>query len=699
MSAMKYDLYIDESGDFEKESKFSSSSPSLVGGLLIPSNVIDDSYLNALLSGSVHAMEEYDKEKFFTILERLRSDKGHFLIFQNEERLKVVNGDMTYLNVLSEGLVQLMRNLRVDYPDKNIELNVLIASRQAVSYKQYIYGEHAEGYNIQIEQDQYYARLEEKLILSMGKSQIQGIELKTSFASATKDKRLMLADIICNTFYSKASQRKFTDEDRQKIDALFEEKYIYSVFENATIGNLKRLFIESRYGEMLYQICILPKPHGIDLIRNQLIKQIANEKFKEREVYFSYMSLQISQYNNHRMFSDGIRFAENYKKNILKPMREYQLSNVSNAEQIAYQKQIDYWTFDTDFYILTMYDHLGNPAKCAAFLDICRANISIINQTWEHVDYYLKYCIRELNCIIGQFDFEKVLEKSDNLLRILQDAKDLFGMIGAYDNTGSSPKSDLLGKVYGIRLEAYLNLLCENMDYYHEAVNASDAALSEFSFPEDLRRQYQYRCQLMVEAGKVEDAIDCLFKSFGESDTQLRDYKKLVEMVYKNQEKPAIFSLFHYTNVMRLMAESHHEDAGNIFEALTSFRAFSNDLENDKRNGHPWNLIVWNMYRWYAALGKTVKAEAYYKKAMKITQANPDNVTMYTFSVSMAAEHLLYCIRNNLKTRAAVENDYVRACTTLNRHDLPQKIASIFRVPEGSIKESDLEKVARHYLK
>ena len=42
----------------------------------------------------------------------------------------------------------------------------------------------------------------------------------------------MLADIICNTFYSKNSRRKFTDEDRQLIDDLYEEQYVFSVFEN-----------------------------------------------------------------------------------------------------------------------------------------------------------------------------------------------------------------------------------------------------------------------------------------------------------------------------------------------------------------------------------------------------------------------------------------------------------------------------------
>lgn len=698
MSQISFDVFIDESGDFETESLSGFSSPSLVGGLLIPSGKISEAYLNMLVPGAFHAMENYDKEKFFCILKKLRADKGHFIIFRNEERLNVVNGDMTYLNVLSEGFVQLIRNLKIMYPDDNIILNALIAYRQAVSFKRFLYGEEeAKEQKVRINQDQYYARLDEKMIIAMGRNQIQGVKLNTSFAGALQDKRLMLADIICNTFFSKSSRKKFTDEDRQLIDTLYEERFIYSVFENATVGNLKRLFIESRYGEMLYQICILPSLAGVLSLRNHLLKRIANESYKERDIYFSYMSLQISQYNNFRLFKEGIKLAENYKKYVLMPLRAYALPNVSEAEQIAYSKQVAFWMFDADFYILTMYDHLGNPVKCAEYLDLCRSNISAVNQAWEHVDYYLTYCIRELNCLIGQFEFKKVIERTDQLLKILQDAKELFSLIGVYDNTGTEAKSELLGKVYGVRLEAFLNLISEKPEYFSKALEASDAAIAEFSLPEDLRRQYQYRCQLMVEARMVEESIESLIRSFGEENNQSRDYCKLAGMIYKNRKRPAIFSLFHYSNVMNLLVDTKHPDAIKMYKALIAVPGFIDDLKNDERAGHPWNLVIWNMCRCCRSFGKVDMAEKLYKKAMAITQEDPDNITMYSFSVSMAAENLLYCIRNNTKAKSVAEHDYVKACAGLHKNKLPAGIAAAF--PEGRMDETTLKKVARKYLK
>lgn len=696
---MSFDVYLDESGNFETDTTSRNSSPSLVGGLLIPSKKINETYLNELVPASIHSKDDTDKTKHFPLLQQLRDNEGHFLIFHNEERLRVVNGDMTYLNILSEGLVQLMRNLRVKYPDDEIEINAIIANRQAVSYKQYIYGENADGYDIKIEQDQYYARLEEKLIITMGRNQIKGIQLKSSFGSATKDKRLMLADVICNIYFSKGSKRLFTEDDRQRIENLYEKEYIYSVFENATIGNLKRLYIESRYSEMLFQLCSLPNLHGAVSLRNQLLRQIANEQIKERDIYFSYMSLQISHYNNHRMFTDGIKFAENYKKIVLIPLKEIQLQRASEAEQLAFEKQIDYWTFDTNFYILTMYDHIGNPIKCSEYLTLCRSSIGSINQTWEHLDYYLKYCIRELNCLIGQFRFEEVIEKSNGLLKILLDAKNLFGLIGAYDNTGTSPRSELLGKLYGVRLEAFMNLLQESPELANEALQASDNAIAEFSSPDDLRRQYQYRCQLMVELLRPEDAISCLFMSFGEQAEGEESYKKLIGMIYKNPEKPSIFSLFHYTNVMKLLFKTNHKDAETMFNSLASFQSFADQIQKRTMKGHPWNLILWNLSYCYRETGKTSLADSLFRKAVEITQVDPENITMYSFSISMTADYLAYCITNNLKNRNVSERDFHKACENIRRHKLGESIERRFVPTTEKINVDQLKVISNNFLR
>ena len=189
----QFDLYLDESGKFMDDGN-RNMTPSLVGGLLIDRKIARNIQFDALFPFDSHATEHYasHKAEFFSILKEMREKNGHFLLFNNEERLRVVNADITYLNVLSQGIVQLIRNLKVEIPHESIDLYILIASRQAVDYKEYKYGDLADGYDVKIEQDQYYTRLEEKILIEMGRKQISGVTWTIAFDSARKNKRTEL---------------------------------------------------------------------------------------------------------------------------------------------------------------------------------------------------------------------------------------------------------------------------------------------------------------------------------------------------------------------------------------------------------------------------------------------------------------------------------------------------------------------------
>ena len=147
MGTKHYDLYLDESGSFQEDKKDNTLTPSLVGGLLFESDESKANRFVNLFPFDSHAVDHYEehKELFFSILKKLRDEDGHFLLFNNDERLKVVNGDITYLNVISDGIAQLLSNLRAIHRNDKIELKILIANRQAVNYKEYKYGSDAEA--------------------------------------------------------------------------------------------------------------------------------------------------------------------------------------------------------------------------------------------------------------------------------------------------------------------------------------------------------------------------------------------------------------------------------------------------------------------------------------------------------------------------------------------------------------------------
>src|SRR5690554_3580517 len=99
----KFELWLDESGDFERDS-LGKDSPSLVGGVLVPQNTLDERKAQRILDGKpIHSTEirgsEYG-EKALPVLQKIVDSGASLVIFENKERLEIVDGDTTYLNIL-----------------------------------------------------------------------------------------------------------------------------------------------------------------------------------------------------------------------------------------------------------------------------------------------------------------------------------------------------------------------------------------------------------------------------------------------------------------------------------------------------------------------------------------------------------------------------------------------------------------------
>ena len=471
------------------------------------------------------------------------------------------------------------------------------------------------------------------MLVSLGRNKIDHVTFTISFANAQKDKRLMLADIICNTWISRKGKVKFTAEDRARIADLYKDSIRYEVYEDPDAGYLRRLISENRIGEAIAQLCAHPrlKKNLVD-IQSYLLERIAKEYPKDRELYFSYISLKLGQFNRGRYFKAGIEFAENYKEYILMPLTEKK--ETRDAAEL--------WLFDTDFYLVTMFDHIGDADRCAEAADRCNARIKAVSRSWEHIDYYFKFRIRELNQMMGRFEFERILDISAHLIDVLQTAKELFAMIGADVGETDAVRSDLLGKVYGVRLEAYINLLHDHPEYFDEALHTSDLALAEFTKDYDIRRQYEYRCLLFVTAGKPDEALDSLLQAFDFEYSQ-DVFAKIIDGIFVMGRKTDVFSLMHYTNVMLLMREKDDPRAKAMKDALMNCARFVNEAENSPEDDdYPWNMILWNVGRYWRLEGNKKAADDYIAKALSLTTKHKAEKTMYSFAVCIAADRTVW---------------------------------------------------------
>lgn len=681
MLAKHFEFYIDESGSFMDDIPEKMQHPeemSLVGGYLYDPAIITNDYITAILPHKVHCCQEY-KKYYIDALEKVYLDGGRFVVFENKERIKVVNGDVTYLNIISEGLVQLLSYLPLVYPNEKVDVRIVVATRKAMS----------GGTGI-IQYKEYITRLSEKLFMAIHRSKAAICDYRLDFEDARYSKRHDLADIVCNTYMTRNRRNKFSDEDRARISEVFNSNYIFSVFEDATIGYLKQLLSETRYSEMMYQICTLPKLTGVTDLRNRLLMQIIKSSSTERKAYFSYISLQIGLYNNRRMFSEGIRFAENYKQYILCPLLDF--------DKIP-RSEINFWIFDTDFFILTMYDHIGNASMCEKYLEACNSNISSINHSWEHIDYYFAYRIRELNCLMGRFDFDSVIRKANNLIDIFSSAKDLFGMIETYDGTTNTLQSELLGKVYGVKLEAYINCLVQRPNLFDEALEISTRAIGEFVTPSDFQRQYQYRCSLMLTAKKNTEALQCLLRSYNLNITDDRVFDKFIELAYTGRSASDAFALWHYTNVMVAMEEEGNSIGSKMKKAMNDNRACDNELRDTGKTGYPWNMVLWNISKWFRLTGSLSAADGYYQRALSITRSCPDQVTMYSFGICMIADMLLWQLKNGKQGKNNIQKEILRTLKEFQNMAIPESMKMHFAYNDHNDLESNLSVLSTIYLR
>ena len=136
----EYTLYLDESGNFEETGKY----PSVVAGYLMDGNAFTENKAkeifvvtknkNTLFEkiniDTFHGMEDYSKEMTefcVSVLEEMAINQNlHFVCFRNRKNLKIVNSDITYLNVVTDGIIQLLQSL-VAINNMPVNLNISYA--------------------------------------------------------------------------------------------------------------------------------------------------------------------------------------------------------------------------------------------------------------------------------------------------------------------------------------------------------------------------------------------------------------------------------------------------------------------------------------------------------------------------------------------------------------------------------------------
>lgn len=696
-----FELYLDESGKFINEND--AISPSLIGGLLVKSGTLNIRQAQDIMKTAtekvgenyVHINDLAEKDKRLAgkiqlnILEQIRNIPANIVIFENNELLDFKDDKLLYLNIITEGIINLLEKLSLEKSD-SVELNVIAAVRRDLKI---------DDNKTIIELEEYSKRIKERIYIKFAEKDIflsKNCKVNFELSSARKNAKLMLSDVVCNTRLTRKSG-KFSEEEKEKIDQIFNSsKYIFNVFRTNIQKQLSEYLIKNNIVDAIFLINEVDDEKTKKELINLVINNINSMPISNLRIQLELLSLKI------RSLIDVQRNLLLCEKLLLN-LQENIIPKIKVKDFVINKLKLD-----TSLYLLTIYTHLGNNKKCKIQIDISKEGLTSISGSWDFFEYYYILKIREAIYYNTCFNNEKTvevlteaIEKYEQILKTMETIKE-FGTI----------KSDTLAKAVGTRFQAYIDLITPNLDeetknkYYEKAVKDSEYAISQFVSELDKRRQYQYRCMLEISAGNIDLAIKYLMKILGINEI---NFEKFIEQLSNISDFSKNFIIVNYLEVMQYAINNNEAEIGKkMYEAFQNnenvYGEYSlEELENNALfenktkiiSSHPFEVIYWAQAKYLKNIDKNV-ACSYYDKAIEIcTEINEPTVSVLELAIE--ADKLLISKNINIDKNVLV-NKYKKIMEKeefSEIHEFLNKLKDEFEYIELSSEITEIKNAAK----
>lgn len=645
-----FELYLDESGQFIDEKN--AICPSLIGGILVKKGNISIEQAQNIMKKAVenvdkkyvHINDIAQKDKKLAgkvaleIMQQIKNIPAYIVIFENNELLDFEDDKLLYLNIIAEGIVNLLEKLSLEKADP-IELNVIAAVRRDLEI---------DDNKTVIEMEEYSKRIKERIYMKIAENNIflsRNCKVNFELSSARKNDKLKISDVVCNSRLTRNSS-KFDAEGKKILESIFDNsKYIFNVFRADIQKKLSNYLLQNNIVDAIF----LLSENDDEKIRKELTSLIINNintmPISNLRIQLELLSLKIrSIIDVHRNLLLCKKFLLNLQENII--------PNIKVKDYIINKLKLD-----VSLYVLTIYTHLGDNIKSKKQIDISNEALKEITGSWEFFEYYYILKIREAiyynTCFNHKMTVQILTEAIDKYEMILKtmESIDEFGTI----------KSDTLAKAVGTRLQAYTSLITNNTnpniktEYYEKGIKDSEYAISQFISNVDKKRQYQYRCMLEISMGNFDEALKYLMKVVGLSE---RDFDKFINLLSNISDFSKNFILVNYLEIMQYAINNNKIEIGEkMFEAFKNNKSLYNEFvietekdealfENKSKivNVHPFEFIYWKLARYYKNSNKYL-ANIYYDLAIKIC----DEINEPTVSVlELAIQADMLTISSNI---------------------------------------------------
>lgn len=640
----RLELYLDESGQFIDEKE--ALNPSLIGGILVEKDRLTTKRAQEIMEVAtkqitgnyvhINDISKIDKkisgDVSIEIIKQIRKIPANIVIFENNEMLDFNDDKILYLNIISEGIVNLLERLSIERPE-GIELNVIAAVRRDLKV-------HDD--RTIIEYEEYSKRIKEKIYMKIAEKNIflsKDCKVNFELSSARKNAKLMLADVVCNSRLTRNSS-KFNNEQKEFLEQTFNsQKYMFNVFRTDLQKKISAYLIQNNIADAIFLINECDDEQKKKQLASLIVNNINLMPMSNLKIQLELLSLKIkSLINVHRNLILCEKLLINIQTMIIPKIKltDYVINKL---------------ILDVSLYLLTIYTHLGDNVHSKEQIQISNKILEKISGSFEYFDYYNILKIREAIYYNTCFNHEKTVEvMTDFIQKNEAFIKAITEITGAKDI-----KSDSLAKAVGTRLQAYTCLITPSTDsklkdeYYKKGIEDSNFAIEQFISKSDKQRQYQYRCMLEISYGNLDEAIKYLMKIFDLNGT---DFKEFIEKLANVTDYSKYFILVDYLEIMQFAKNNGKERiADEMFSKLKdnlnvySQFAFNQEestaiFENKAKSEsfHPIEFIYWDFAKYFKKNNKYL-ANLYYDMAIRIC-SEMNETTMEIIKISIIADRL-----------------------------------------------------------
>ncbi len=639
-----FELWLDESGDFEDDRKLKKwQNPSLVGGVLVESGKIDAKKIIKLVTGknSFHGTDDKtdaDKANQISLLEKIKELEGKLIVYENKEKIVEENSTETYLEVLSQGIIQTIQKLTSVYEE--FELKIIAATRVDT-------GNDTNKANYKkIPLKEYESKLKKKIDIGIAQRTISNSHFfnnertwnySIKINQANKQPQCALADAVCNARLTRNTKLAYYKETLNK---LYENEYIFSVEPNNNEVYINKLLGDGKVSDAIIEY--YAKDIGNSKIINNLINNIKRLNSKS-------FARQLENVKNVIVYLiDSIK-DYNTAKQIIKKLKNEFCEHLDN-ENIAYDKNS--FLLNLNLFLFTVYTHEGNLIDSELLIDECTTYLKGMTLSLNDLELLYIFKTRLAVHLTNCFDFEQSEKIMEELENFLMGIKEVLSFV---DNTFNEMSNDDLSEIKFIPLAKALgtkvNSLILNHKHkdYIQSVSTVEKATNEFIEKGDKARQYLNRALLECKYNNIDSAIKYLLKTVDLEYVQSEDLTKFMKKCANGKLQYELYKLYVLMTIVKCAIKNDKKEIANgLFNSFLEEKKLFDELLISEKVEHPLQLVNWKVGFYYANDGKVKESNKHYNKAIEICFRNEKNITMNAIGIGILAEHLSMIYAKNL---------------------------------------------------